>query len=423
MKTKSKLFQARMFCALALGIGSSFSLSATAADSADTAPAKTSIPWSQLGVPQGGTGADYQGDGLAVIATAEGARLRCAFQKLEGQATREGLWLTSTVIPPSGTVNDRFRVVAADVRRLPSTRKLKAETVNEFQSLLTSAATRHGGLPPTGAVSLDGETVRFIRPGLTEEYSVSMDGLRQDFIIEQRPGGAGPLRVELDVTGAKVEPLADGAQLVLENSGRKIAYSRLRVTDATGKELTARMEVSDGRDAFHRVPIVPGGVQGRGRTHPYLAVVVDDAEAVYPVRIDPTFSDANWISMGGVPGANSRVLAAVVDGSGNLYIGGDFTVVGDVIANYIAKWDGSSWSALGSGMGGYYAYVSALAVSDSDVYVGGRFTAAGGSAATNIAIWNGSSWTALGSGMNNVVYALAVSGSDVYAGGWFTMAG
>ena len=115
MKTKSKLFRARLFCAVALGIGSSFSLSATAADSADTAPAKTSIPWSQIGAK---AGADYQGDGLAVIATADGARLRCAFQRLEGEATREGLWLTSTVIPPSGTVRDRFRVVATAVGRL-----------------------------------------------------------------------------------------------------------------------------------------------------------------------------------------------------------------------------------------------------------------------------------------------------------------
>src|SRR5438552_7052927 len=114
MKTKSKLFRARLFCAVALGIGSSFSLSATAADSAATAPAKTSIPWSQLGAK---AGADYKGDGLAVIPTADGARLRCVFQRLEGQATREGLWLTSTVIPPGGTVNDHFRIVAAAVGR------------------------------------------------------------------------------------------------------------------------------------------------------------------------------------------------------------------------------------------------------------------------------------------------------------------
>jgi hypothetical protein len=36
-----------------------------------------------------------------------------------------------------------------------------------------------------------------------------------------------------------------------------------------------------------------------------------------------TFSDANWISMyPSIPGANGLVRAAVVDGSGNLYIGG-----------------------------------------------------------------------------------------------------
>jgi len=31
-----------------------------------------------------------------VAATGKGARLHCAFQKLESQATREGLWLSST---------------------------------------------------------------------------------------------------------------------------------------------------------------------------------------------------------------------------------------------------------------------------------------------------------------------------------------
>ena len=114
MKTTFNLLQTRIFCAVALGIGSSFGLAAATEDSADTAPATTAIPWSQLGAK---AGADYQGDALAVIPTAGGARLRCAFQRLEGEATREGLWLTSTV---TNAVNDRFRVVAADVRRLTS---------------------------------------------------------------------------------------------------------------------------------------------------------------------------------------------------------------------------------------------------------------------------------------------------------------
>ncbi len=101
-----------------------------------------------------------------------------------------------------------------------------------------------------------------------------------------------------------------------------------------------------------------------------LAVLVEDADAVYPVRIDPTFSDANWISMGGIPGVRDPVYEAVVDGSGNLYIGGYFHIVGDVFANFIAKWDGSSWTALGSGMD---SPVFALAVTGSDLYAGGLF--------------------------------------------------
>jgi len=63
-----------------------------------------------------------------------------------------------------------------------------------------------------------------------------------------------------------------------------------------------------------------------------------------------TFSDANWVCMGDLPGANGSVRAAVVDGSGNLNIGGTFSIVGDVFTTNIAKWIGTNWSALGSGL-------------------------------------------------------------------------
>src|SRR2546428_11753089 len=102
MKTKLERVQARLFCAVALGIGSSFNLAAAPKDSADAAPAKSSIPWSQIGAKAGG---DHQSDGLAVSPTADGAGLRCVFQRLEGVVTSRGLWLTSTV-PRGG--NDRF---------------------------------------------------------------------------------------------------------------------------------------------------------------------------------------------------------------------------------------------------------------------------------------------------------------------------
>ena len=77
------------------------------------------------------------------------------------------------------------------------------------------------------------------------------------------------------------------------------------------------------------------------------------------------FTDANWSSMNpSFPGTDGSVGAVVLDGSGNLYIGGYFTAVGDTIATNIAKWNGSTWSTLGSGLSGP---VSALAVSGNDL--------------------------------------------------------
>src|ERR1041384_3301560 len=122
-----------------------------------------------------------------------------------------------------------------------------------------------------------------------------------------------------------------------------------------------------------------------------------------------TFSDANWMSMGGIPGADAQVRAACVDDLGSLYIGGDLTVVGGV------------GSPRGAGMNPY-GYVLALAVAGTSLYAGGDFTTAGGSAANSIAKWDGSHWSALGSGMNGGVSALALSGTNLYAGGYFTSA-
>jgi hypothetical protein len=310
----------------------------------------SAIPWNQIGAK---AGANYQGDGLAVTPTESGARLHCVFQRLDGEATPEGLWLTSTV---SNTVSDRFRVTAMAVGRVGERGASERQSVEP--SLHAPTLPGSHALPDTGTVSIEGQTARFSRPGLTEEYSVSMDGVRQDFIVEQAPASppAGELVVKLAVNGAQVEPAANGARLVLEKSRRKIAYSRLSVTEATGKELPARMEAVEAgarlspaaaganwsAESSLRAPhLLRAAAAGDSRA-PALAVMMNDAEAVYPLRIDPTFSDADWVSMGGFPGANGTVHAAVRDGSGNLYIGGEFTIAGNTIANYIAQWNGGA---------------------------------------------------------------------------------
>ena len=283
--------------ALALASGTSPAWAGT--DGIGHAPAlkdstHQAIAWADLGAR---ATAQYAGEGLSVTQSPSGAvRLRCDFQKLEGEATSEGLWLSSTA-PGAAS---RFRVVAAAVGR-------EGGTVS--------------ALPQGGVARGDAATARFARPGLVEEYSVSVDGVRQDFVVAAPPAGTGDLRVELAVSGARAETAAAGVSLVLDGSGRKLAYHRLRVVDATGRELAARMEVT------------PKSEMG-------LAVVVADAGAVYPVRIDPTFSDAGWSALG--LGVNGQVRALLVSET-NLYAGGAFTSAGGVAnTKYIAKWDGSA---------------------------------------------------------------------------------
>jgi hypothetical protein len=202
--------------------------------------------------------------------------MNSVFQRLRGEATPEGLWLNSTA---EGSESDRFRVVASAFGR---------------------AGSNAIPLPQVGRVETADKLVSYIRPGLIEEYSTSMDGVRQDFLVLERPEGEGELRVELALNGAKAEAAGFGARLVLEDSGRGIAYSRLHVVDANGRELPARIEVT----AADR-----------------LEILVADAEAVYPVRIDPTFSDENWVSMGSdLSGVGWINRAMTVDNNNHLYI-------------------------------------------------------------------------------------------------------
>jgi hypothetical protein len=61
--------------------------------------------------------------------------------------------------------------------------------------------------------------------------------------------------------------------------------------------------------------------------------------------------------------------------------------------------------------GGLNGWVQALAVRGQTVYAGGTCSAAGNVAANCVAKWDGTTWSALGSGLDGSVYALAVDGS------------
>ena len=180
-----------------------------------------------------------------------------------------------------------------------------------------------------GKISSDEKIARLHRNNLIEEFTTSSAGIRQDFVVPTAPKGKGKLVLELGVLGASVALDDKGAKLILK-SGRELAYHSLLVTDNTGQSLPAQFVVEDKH---------------------LLRIVVDDTGAQYPVRIDPTITDADWFSMGPVlPEPSKEVHAVVSDGMGNLYIGGQFSLVGVANTQSIAKWDGNSWSGLGSGL-------------------------------------------------------------------------
>jgi hypothetical protein len=133
--------------------------------------------------------------------------------------------------------------------------------------------------------------------------------------------------------------------------------------------------------------------------------------------------DDDWDARFAYAAPDGAVRAlAVYDG--DLVIGGDFTAVGTITANGIARWSHGQWLALGNGFNGS---VRALAAWGGTLYAGGTFTASADGSLTlrRIARWSGLAWSEPGGGMNGFVYALVTDPiyNRVYAGGTFTTAG
>jgi hypothetical protein len=118
---------------------------------------------------------------------------------------------------------------------------------------------------PSGRVVSDGPRVEIRRPGLVEWYRNSPEGLEQGFTLERRPGGEGPLVLELTLSGARAKRV--GPELRIETqTGRRLAYGALAAQDADGNAVAARLE-TPAKDR--------------------IAIVVDDRGARYPLVIDP----------------------------------------------------------------------------------------------------------------------------------------
>ena len=115
---------------------------------------------------------------------------------------------------------------------------------------------------------------------IVEWYQNRKDGLEQGFTLTAPPGQrheGTPLRVRLTVTG-EVRPVLVDSEKALEliggNGEHWLRYDHLMATDASGRELQARFQ-ADGKQ---------------------ISLLIDDTNAVYPLRIDPLFTQTKKLT-------------------------------------------------------------------------------------------------------------------------------
>lgn len=180
---------------------------------------------------------------------------------------------------------------------------------------------------------------------------------------------------------------------------------------------------------------VGGGIQGSGYYTYVSAIAIDSLGRFYAGGIFPSAGEVRANNIAMFDGSSWQRLGRGVDNviydiavmNNDIYVAGEFHHADELDIRRIARWDGSGWSKLGAGTGPNYQ-VFALAVHRDLLYAAGEFLLVDNVEAHGIARWNGSTWRSLGSGVTNSfswsgAYALAVDDSAVYVGGYFTIAG
>jgi outer membrane protein assembly factor BamB len=115
---------------------------------------------------------------------------------------------------------------------------------------------------------------------IVEWYQNRKDGLEQGFTLAAAPGkrhAGTPLQVRLTVTGDVRPVLVDSGkalELIGGNGERWLRYDHLMATDAWGRQLPARFRADRKQ----------------------ISLLIDDTDAVYPLRIDPVFTQTKKLT-------------------------------------------------------------------------------------------------------------------------------
>jgi hypothetical protein len=161
--------------------------------------------------------------------------------------------------------------------------------------------------------------------GITEWYINTTSGLEQGFTLESAPGERRDgewLRVALALEGGLLAETVEGGQALefRDDDGQPaVRYDHLVVRDGAGRKLKARMAVSEEKGE--------------------VWLEVDDRDAVWPVTIDPTFTQ------------RQKLLAS--DEGETDFFGGSVAISGDTVVVGASLDDG----AAGSDQGSAYVFV------------------------------------------------------------------
>ena len=136
---------------------------------------------------------------------------------------------------------------------------------------------RNDGSIPVGDVEPTHENTRveYDRSGITEWYENTEEGVEQGFTVSTRPVGTGELVIEGRVEGGLrgvIDRSGEFIRFLDKNNVEVLRYGDLVSCDATGKSLPAKMLVAKNT----------------------VRLVVDDAQAAYPITIDPLLTTPSW---------------------------------------------------------------------------------------------------------------------------------
>ncbi|MDA1185090.1 MAG: FG-GAP repeat protein, partial [Acidobacteria bacterium] len=195
-------------------------------------------------------------------------------------------------------LHDRTQQLAATVGEAETTISGRdGARVRFSQAALGRDAELH---PLSGAVPLGLHTpqVRLGRStgatAVEEWWRNSPAGIEQGFTLHTRPEGTGPLRLQQTITSTLTAHLTDGDTALRFSDGEseRLRFGGLIAYDATGRSLPAVMRL----------------------TANHLAFVVDDTDAVFPVVIDPTWTQQAYLKASNTEASDNFAYRVAVSG-------------------------------------------------------------------------------------------------------------